>query len=140
MSALTLCPATLAHLGVMQRRVDLSLDAAPLAHALTVMRDNLPLCCWGIQTFWPRVGMAWFLERYCLAGDPQASRIARAIARTWEQWQPDFRYVEALVLADREDSQRLIRWCGFEYLATKVGYGPGGETMHEYVWRADDGG
>lgn len=115
------------------------MDAAHLTHAITVLSEGEPLCCWGISTLWPGVGLAWFLERQPLAGHPYASRIARAVLQAWRGWQPDFRYVEALVVAEREDSRRLIEWCGFECLACKPRYGPGGETMLEYVWRASDG-
>lgn len=137
---IALVPATVGHVALMQRRLDMVADATQLDRAITVLSEEEPLCCWGVTTLWPGVGVAWLLERQRLTGHPYASRIARAVRRTWEGWSRDFRYVEALVMADRPDSQRLIAWCGFMCTARKEGYGPGGETMLEYTWRAADAG
>lgn len=136
---MTLHPATPAHIALMQRRLDVAMDVQQLTHAVTILHEGAPLCCWGVTPLWDRVGVAWFLERHSLAGHPYARRIARAVRRTWGEWQHDFRYVEALVVADRDDSKRLIEWCGFRLAGCKDGYGPGGETMLEYCWRETDG-
>lgn len=123
----------------MQLRVPVTMTAAHLTHAVTVLSEGEPLCCFGITTLWPGVGHAWFLERHSLAGHPYARRIARAVLRAWTRFTPDFRYIEALAMADRPESQRLAAWLGLVPVVEKPGYGPGGETMVAYQWRVGDG-
>lgn len=136
---ITVVPCTPAHVATMQRRVESPLTPAQLVYAVTVMSEGEPLCCWGITPLWDGVGHAWFLERQPLTGHPLASRIARAVWRQWRVWQSDFRYVEALPLAERHDSCALIAWLGFWPVHLKEGYGPGGEAMMLYEWRAHRG-
>lgn len=136
---LTTCPTTPAHIAVMELRVPVTLAAVHLTHAVTVLSEGEPLCCFGITPLWPGVGYAWFLERQPLAGHPYAARMARAVRQAWRRFTPDFRYIEALVVEGREDSRRLAEWLGLVPVARKPGYGPGGETMVEYQWRGRDG-
>jgi len=107
-------PATAAHLAAMQRRVDVSLSPAMLTHAWTFLVEGQPLCCFGITTLWPGVGHAWFLERDAALHAPYARQIGRAVLRAWRHVRREFRYVEALVVMEREDSRRLIECLGFE--------------------------
>lgn len=97
---------------------------------------SVPLCCFGITTMWQGVGSAWFLERTQERTQQQTLAIARYVWEWWHIWIRDFRYVEALARADREDSRRLLAWLGCEIACIKQGYGPLGETMVEYCWRA----
>lgn len=128
---------TPAHVACMTVR--LGEQAMDLGRAWTFLLDDEPLCCFGLSTLWSGVGLAWFLERDPARTQPYRMRIARMILAWWRVWANEFRYVEALVMADRDDSRRLIEWLGFVPLVTKEGYGPGGETMIEYAWRGAHG-
>jgi hypothetical protein len=131
----TTIPCTPAHVAQMVRDLERTMTPAQLDRALTACAEDEPLCCWGITTVWPGVGIAWFLERQPWATHAMASRIARAVMRSWQTWHQDFRYVEALVALERDDARRLIEWLGFVRVVVKPGYGPTGGTMLEYAWR-----
>lgn len=125
------------HLAWMQHRVSqetvVQIPAQSLTQARTLWGNDEPVCAFGITSPWPGLGVVWFLERDVALSQQYARAIARHVWCWLRCWEPDYRRLEALPLADRADSCRLIEWLGFQRSVEKSGYGPNGETMIEYV-------
>jgi hypothetical protein len=104
--------------------------------ALTIWDgDSTPLCCFGITSPWPGLGVAWCAER-----DPAQMRhlgrlVGLTMARTWRQWLAEVPYqrLESRAPQTHAAAQRLLRWLGFTQVSVKPHYGPDDITVVEYV-------
>lgn len=114
-------------------------DVSPVqmtSQALTLWDGEFPVCCFGITSPWPGLGVAWCEERDQASMQAQARAIGRAIHRAWCGWLATghYRRIESRAPADHAAAQRLLRWLRFTLVATKPHYGRLGETVMEYVY------
>jgi RimJ/RimL family protein N-acetyltransferase len=104
--------------------------------ALTVWDGEEPLCCFGITSPWPGLGVAWCAERDAEAMALHGRRVGLLIARMWRQWlvEGHYRRIESRAPRSHRAAQRLLDWLGFEFVAAKRLYGPDNITVFEYVY------
>lgn len=115
-----------------------AVPAAPgiITQAVTVWDSAIPLCCFGISSPWPGLGMAWCEERDPQAMHTHGRQIGRLLKHYWTSWLADGQYqrIESRAPATHLGAQRLVQWLGFQLVSAKPHYGPHDQTVLEYVY------
>lgn len=96
----------------------------PVTKALTIVDGQGVLCCFGISSPWPGLGMAWCEERDPLSMQAHGRRVGLAIHRAWRQWlaEGQYRRIECHHPQTHDASRRLVQSLGFTNPTVKPAY------------------
>lgn len=108
--------------------------AAP--YGVSLHDETGPLCCFGIASPWPGLGIAWMEEVSSEALAPHRYQVASTVLRHFRRWTQEtpYRRIEAHAPCAHALANRLLRKLGFVLVTRKLAYGRGGESVNEYCW------